>query len=71
MSALLAILDALAKSGRAASVPARTLEDLAAALRLHEARATYLLSYGDAFTQRVLRGEIDQHILADGTEERA
>jgi len=71
VSSLLAVLDALARSGKAASVPARTLEDLAAALRLHEARATYLLSYGDAFTQRVLRGELDQHILGADLEDRS
>lgn len=71
MSALLAILDALARSGKPASIPARTLEDAAKALRLHEARATYLLAYGDAFAVRVLRGELDQHILANETEPKS
>ena len=39
-------------------------------LRLHEARARYLLSYCDAFTQRVLRGELDQHILSNDNNGR-
>ena len=63
MSNLLSVLDALASAPRAQSVPQRLLQDLAARLRLHEARERYLLSYGDPFSQRVLRGELDLELV--------
>lgn len=67
MSDILAVLDALAMQGRSANVPARALQDAAARIRRLEARERYLASYGDAFTQRVVRGELDQHILGTTT----
>ena len=63
MSALLSVLDALALTGRAATVPLRTLKDTVALIRTLEARERYLQSYGDAFSQRVVRGELDDTIL--------
>lgn len=63
MSHILAVLDALALTGRAATVPLRTLQDTVAWIKTLEARERYLHSYGDAFSQRVVRGELDQHIL--------
>lgn len=68
MSHILAVLDALALTGRAATVPLRTLTDAVALIRTLEARERYLQSYGDAFTQRVVRGELDQHINAPPAE---
>lgn len=62
MSDLLNVLGALASAPRAQSVPQRLLQNLADRLRLHEARERYLLSHGDAFSQRVMRGELDAHI---------
>lgn len=62
MSPLLAMLDLLASKERP-SVPRRLLQDVVTRLRLHEARESYLLSYGDPFSQRVARGELDQHLL--------
>ena len=70
MSKLLAVLDALALTGRAATVPLRTLQDTVALIRTLEARERYLMSYGDAFTQRVVRGEIDDTILGKTTVEK-
>jgi len=70
VTALVNVLDALARSGKAASVPAKTLADAASRIRLLEAREGYLASYGDPFSQRVVRGELDQHILGTGASAR-
>lgn len=67
MSDLLSVLDVLASAPRAQAVPPRLLQDLAARLRLHEASERYLLAHGDPFSQRVLRGDLDQHVLGTDT----
>ena len=70
MSELLSVLDALALTGRAATVPLRTLQDTVALIRTLEARERYLMSYGDPFSQRVVRGELDDTILSKTTTTR-
>lgn len=65
MTPLLATVELLSAQDRP-SVPRRLLLDIAQRLRLHEARERYLASYGDAFSQRVVRGELDQHLLKEG-----
>lgn len=71
MSDLLSVLEVLAGAPRAQAVPPRILQDLAARLRLLEARERYLASYGDPFAQRVVRGELDKHILGADQETHA
>lgn len=70
MSTLLSVLDALSMAGRAVTVPLRTLKDTVALIRTLEARERYLMSYGDPFSQRVVRGELDDTILGKTTVEK-
>lgn len=62
MTPLLATVELLAGQERP-TTPRRLLLDIAARLRLHEARERYLLAYGDPFSQRVLRGELDLELV--------